>query len=480
MQVEIDGQVKSVGWSSNSENLSVTYVDSLVAPVLGSHRKSSLAIYNIDKAELRILFRATPTSDGEPQRYYGGSQWMRSGDRLYVRRVTERDLWSRINEWQIVDLSIGNNDQKDGGVWYDVDYYGGDKVVPIDGDRFYLNKTHKAVRSLFQIGPSGLEISDIVSELKGSISFFQFSADLDTAAFVNESLSRPPEIFVWRRGQDLQQLTYLNHHIQKKLMPKAKEIVWRSRDGTSVHGWLLEPVKKELNDKVSWPLITFIHGGPGFAVIDEFAGYFPIWPYPFEVYALNGMAVFIPNYRGTKSFGDKFADPTSIDGEPVEDIVSGIEYLIQEGIVDPSRLAISGHSHGAWLGSLVMARTGIFKAGSFAEGTGNKVVNYYSMPRMLNLQVHDVIFGDSLYNRPERYVELSPDLQFSGLKTAVLFEAGSRSLAVNMLGYPKAAMTAGMPTEFIVYPKTGHNILLPKLQKESAERNLDWFLRWLK
>jgi hypothetical protein len=37
-----------------------------------------------------------------------------------------------------------------------------------------------------------------------------------------------------------------------------------------------------------------------------------------------------------------------------------------------------------------------------------------------------------------------------------------------------------MPTEFIVYPKTQHNLASPGLQKESAIRNIDWFEFWLR
>jgi hypothetical protein len=52
--------------------------------------------------------------------------------------------------------------------------------------------------------------------------------------------------------------------------------------------------------------------------------------------------------------------------------------------------------------------------------------------------------------------------------------------ALYMLGYPKAARRVGMPTEFIIYPKTGHNLAIPRLQREAAQRNLDWFEFWLR
>lgn len=101
------------------------------------------------------------------------------------------------------------------------------------------------------------------------------------------------------------------------------------------------------------------------------------------------------------------------------------------------------------------------------------------MPGYLNRVTHDVIYGSTPEESPERYIELSPEFHFKGLKTATLFEAGVESLAVVMMGSPKAAIRAGMPAEFIVYPNTGHAMREPLLQIESAKRNLDWFNYWL-
>lgn len=196
---------------------------------------------------------------------------------------------------------------------------------------------------------------------------------------------------------------------------------------------------------------------------------------------MNGIAVFLPNYRGTKSYGPEIGIPSEIDGEPVDDIVSGIKHLIYEGVADAKKLAISGHSHGGWLAPLVMTRHRIFRAASFADGTANMFVGYAMMPGLVNRFTHDQVFfeGDDLYSSVERAVEVSPVFHFQGLETAVLFEAGVESLAVAMLDHVKAARLAGMPTEYIVYPKTFHSLRIPTLQKESAERNLDWLMFWL-
>lgn len=478
-QLTIPGSPKEAYWSYDGQRLSVVYVAEDVPNKRSFDRLTSLGVYTIANGRFREIADARMPSQNISAMYFANGNWISRKDKLFARRVVERDLWARRADWAFIDVSYTDSPERNQASWSEVDFSFSDEFIPQNGLQVYVNKTVGGVHSLYEITPSGIERAEILNSVKGSISQFRFSADFQQAAFVNESLTSPPEIHIWRKDQGVRQLSHLNEELAAQTLPEATEISWKSKDGVTVHGWLLKPPNTARDDK-PWPLITFVHGGPGHPMTDEFAAHFEYWPYPFMSYAVNGMAVFIPNYRGTKSYGRKFANPTMIDSEPVEDITSGIEYLIRRGIADPSKLAISGHSHGAWLAPLVMTRAKYFRAGSFAEGAGNQVVLYNLMTESLNHNVHDVVYGTSLYADPERYLELSPDLHFQSLETAVLFEAGSRSIAIGMLGYQKAARAADMPTEFFIYPQTDHNPSTPLIQKESAERNLDWFRFWLK
>ena len=485
IQTVIPGNVSEFYWSSDATKLSVTYVADDIPVGLGSDRQTSLGIYDIEKRNFRILAPAEPAAANQVDKSYSGGEWGPDGNGIFLRRTVGTS--SRVNrsypKWTLVDLSSIDTLDEAEQTWREIEIYGLDPepaFIPVDKTTIYTNRMIEGARSLYRITSSGgFERADILKDMRGSVSLVRFSVDFEKAAFVNESLTQPQEIYFWLEGQSARQLTRLNEVLAKRILPTAKEVTWKSKDDTTVHGWLLEPVQAESSRKLR-PLITYVHGGPSLAMSNEFASNFLNWPYPFEVYALNGIAVFIPNYRGTKTYGRRFTDALSIDGESVDDIVSGIEYLIKNGVAHPDRLGISGHSHGAWLGPLVMARAKIFRVGSFAEGMSNTIVNYNLMSGMLNRLTHDVVNGGSLYSNPIRYLELSPELHFGGLKTAVLFEAGTRASAINMLGYPKAARNAGMPAEFFVYPKIGHTVTAPRLQKESAERNLDWLRFWLK
>ena len=477
--VEVPGRVKNFIWSSDGKMLSVIYVADNIPAHAFFDNYTSLGLFDVKSsrfmgyasAEFSLDTRTTKT-------YYKGGEWIPGKNKLYARRVIERNSWFRRGEWALLDATEDDVSKVN---WREIEYSSADRFIPIKGMGLHIEKAVRAVRALYQLTDGGLRRADILKDVAGSAYKFSFSESHEAAVFVNESMTRPQEIFFWQKNKGARQITRINERVASKALPDVSELRWTSKDGVEVHGWLLSPLERG-RLKEGWPMVTFVHGGPGLPVRNEFGFYFlkGYWPYPFEVYALNGLAVFIPNYRGTMTYGEEFGDPKKIDGEPIDDIVSGIKHLIEKGIADPERLAISGHSHGGWLAPLVMTRARMFRAGSFSEGAGNSIVNYNLMPGLLNKRTHDVIFGGSPYEYPERHIELSPEMHFSGLDSAVLFEAGVKFSGINMLGYPKAARNAGMPTEYIVYPRSGHNITLPLLKKESAERNLDWFLFWLK
>ncbi len=463
-------------WSSDGRFLSIEFVSNDVKPSLVGSYRTSLGVFDVGSRQFRVFAKAIEPDGARPGTRYSGGEWVPGANRLLVRRVTETDAWVSPShpDWTIADAAAALTDA---AAWRPIEVYGA-TFHPVDGSRILLEETREGVRSLFDLTPAGAARSAIVSGLDGSSSLIRFSADFSTAVFVNESLTRPPELFARRGSAAPRRLTDLNGDIARRVGYTAREVSWPGAGGVVARGWLLEPVGA---GKGPWPMITHVHGGPGFAYPNAFAPYFEIWPYPLEVQAGQGIAIFIPNYRGTQSYGRAFASPKRLDREPADDVIAGVRKMIADGVADPARLGITGQSHGAWLGPVVMTREKIFRASSFAEGCSNDVVLYSLMPGDLNRQVHDVVtgLGKSFWDDPQPYLEGSPDMYFRGVRTASLWEAGAQSAAVMMFSYPKAARHFGAPTEFVVYPKTQHNPNLPSIQRESANRNLDWFAFWL-
>lgn len=479
--ITVPGDVRAFHWSSDGGAISVTYVSSIEPP--GYLRAWRTSIGLVDSRTLRFspLATSVPKENGNPGTAFFGGEWIPHENKLVVRRVKEVNPW--LKDWCFPSIGVADLDKpwnENFMTWSDVEasLYS-PHFIPETESRILYETTLRAQDELIAVGPDKVKHPEITSGLAGSNSLFQFSEDFTTAVFVNQSLARPPEIFVWHKKSGTKQLTTINDELAHVRLPAAKEISWRSVDGVTVSGWLLLPDAEKY--KKPWPLVTYVHGGPGSPFMNAFAPLALGWPHPIELYALNGIAVFAPNYRGTRSFGMKIMSPTRIDREPVDDIVTGIESLVKGGVVDADRLAINGHSHGAWLGPLVAARTGMFKVASFAEGWSNQVALYEMHSTALNRAVHEDGMGEeSLFDSPERYLELSPDLHFKGLQAASLFESGSEiGGTTQMLGLAKAARHFSIPSEYFIYPMTGHALSSPRLQYESATRNFDWVAFWL-
>ncbi len=117
-----------------------------------------------------------------------------------------------------------------------------------------------------------------------------------------------------------------------------------SFDGTRVSGLLYRPDPARFPGKR--PLIVSIHGGPEGQSRPGFLGR--------TNYYLNalGVAVFLPNVRGSTGFGKRFV---AMDNGPfkredsVKDIGAFLTRLAADPAIDPARIAVSGGSYGGYM-----------------------------------------------------------------------------------------------------------------------------------
>jgi hypothetical protein len=132
---------------------------------------------------------------------------------------------------------------------------------------------------------------------------------------------------------------------------------YTASDGMRVHGLLLLPPGA---DPKHVPLVADVHGGP----INHFGpGYDPIA----QLLANRGHAVFQANFRGSTGFGRDYTFAPHGDygnGRVQQDIVEGVRYLLAQGIGDPERVGIVGHSFGGYSALLgVTFQPELFKVG---------------------------------------------------------------------------------------------------------------------
>lgn len=459
-------------WSPDGRKLSAAFVAADEPAALERDQHTSLGVLEAQTGRFTVIAAATRAAAGRPALAFEGGEWLADG-RILVRRAELSELWvsEAFRRWTVMDP--GKALPAD-SAWRAIEVYPrGLAFFPRGPDRLRVENTVEGVHSLFDVDGGRISRSALTDGLDGSSSLFRFSADGSAAAFVNESLVRPPEIYLKQAGTPARRMSGLNAAVAADVDFKAREVSWKGADGVTLKGWLIEP----RSGAGPRPMVTHIHGGPAFPFPDAFVPYFDYWAYPLEAYASRGMAVFLPNYRGTHTFGREVASDAG--GQAAEDIVRGVQALVDAGVADPRRLGLSGHSHGAYLGPLVLTRSRLFRAASFAEGVGDSLLMYELMSGQANREIHDPMFGASLYDDSGPYLADSADLEFGRVSTAGLFEAGAYTSPLFMMGLVKAARRVGLPAEFVVYPKTAHNLAIPQLQREAARRNLDWFGFWL-
>ncbi len=292
----------------------------------------------------------------------------------------------------------------------------------------------------------------------------------------------PPTVFtvpslegVTDRGAWLQ-LVDANPQLRDVALGREEEVWWTSSDGARVSGVLVYPVGYE--EGTRYPLIVAIHGGPASADLLRFNG-----GYSSQVYAGAGYAVLRPNYRGSRNYGN--AHRTAIVGDyftlGYEDIMTGVDHLIAEGIVDPDRMGVLGWSAGGHWSNWILTHTDRFKAISSGAGTMNWISMYAQSDVQRNRQFY--IGDDFLYDNFETYWNQSPLKYIKNAKTPTMIhvvEGDPRVPSAQSRELHMALKKLGVPTEFFMYPGRSHGIPDPRNRYVKAVSEMAWMDYWVR
>jgi dipeptidyl aminopeptidase/acylaminoacyl peptidase len=164
-------------------------------------------------------------------------------------------------------------------------------------------------------------------------------------AMVGSSPTIPGEVYFWKPGNEIKRLTQSNPWLEDLTLGAQKIINYKARDGLEIEGLLMYPVNYRAGQQ--YPLVVYIHGGPEH---HNYNNWLSLYSRPGQVLAGKGYAVLYPNYRASTGYGvdfgmEGYGDPA---GKEFDDIADGIEFLINEGIVDADRVGLAGGSYGGY------------------------------------------------------------------------------------------------------------------------------------
>lgn len=253
--------------------------------------------------------------------------------------------------------------------------------------------------------------------------------------------------------EDLTLLAELSPWIQAENMCEMKSISYTSRDGLIIQGYLTLPKGYEAK---KLPVVINPHGGPW--ARDN-------WGFNPEVQFLanNGYAVLQMNFRGSTGFGKTFWQASFKQwGRTMQDDISdGVQWLIDEGIADPERIAIYGGSYGGYATLAGLCFTpDLYAAGVDYVGVSNMFTFMETIPpywkpmlEMLYEMVGNPV-SDSLL-----LAEISPALHVDKINAPLFVAQGANDPRVNIDESDQivnALKERGIVVEYMVKDNEGH------------------------
>ena len=311
---------------------------------------------------------------------------------------------------------------------------------------------------------------------EGVITSIVKSKKSDKIILCYEKLDSPVELYITNSNYpSFTKLTDINDFDFPKLS-KTEIITWNSPDGMEIEGILTYP--KNYKKGMRYPVILQIHGGPAGVFSQRFNGRPGI--YMTEYFSEKGYVTIKPNPRGSTGYGKDFRYANYKDwgyGD-YEDVVSGVDKVIEMGIGDPNNQFVMGWSYGGYLTSFIVTKTKRFKAASMGAGLPNLI----SMVTTTDIQDYLVAhMGSEFWNDYETYEKHSAIYQIKNTTTPTQIIHGANDLRVPFTQgqeFYRALDRLGVDTEMVVYPRTPHGPREPKFLMDVSDRILIWFEKY--
>jgi dipeptidyl aminopeptidase/acylaminoacyl peptidase len=341
-----------------------------------------------------------------------------------------------------------------------------------DGGAIYFIADDDGTQILGRIAVTG---GDVLRPIAGPVNVNYYSLGKDGAIAAQiSSLDRPDEIFfLASSAKEPARLTKTNDALFSQLrLAQVDYVHFKSKDGTSVAGYLYKPVGYTPGKKV--PTLLIPHGGP----VGQYSASFY---HLAELFAANGYAVLLPNPRGSSGYGQKFCEAIFADwgNKDFQDDMAMVDYAIAQGIADPEKLGVGGWSYGGMSTDFIIAQTTRFK-GAISGASIALIASGFG---------HDQYQKDYFYElgypweNKAVWEKISPFYRIKDITTPTLFMGGDIDWNVPILGSEQmyqALKSLGRTTELVVYPGEFHGFTTPSHIKDRLERNIAWYAHYVK
>ena len=309
---------------------------------------------------------------------------------------------------------------------------------------------------------------------------FSITPDGKSAAFIGSGPAEFPEVYVGGIAALSSAKKVSDAGAQIAAWPKhTREVIrWKSQDGVEIEGVLHKPADFQAGRR--YPLLVVIHGGP--TGVSRPVPYGSASYYPIDAFLAKGALVLEPNYRGSAGYGERFRslNVRNLGIGDAWDVLSGIDALVQQGLVDRDRVGSMGWSQGGYISAFLTTRhSDRFKAISVGAGISDWMTYY------VNTDIHPFTrqyLKATPWDDPKIYADTSPMTYIKQAKTPTLIQHGEDDARVpipNAFQLYQGLRDQNVPVQLSIFKGFGHGLTKPKANRAAMQQNLDWFNRYL-
>lgn len=466
-KINVNGAVYMLSWSPTGNKLAISVAPT--ASVDDSYMEQAVKV--VDPNNRNII--AEINNKGK----LGDIVWSPNESQLAL--LSANDLYDPISG-RILLVSAQGGEPK----IIDKDYLGRYESIDwVAANKIYFHSSEGAATTIGTITPDGSKKDYIFKSNQHRITSFSRN-NKGNISFVANTPTHPSEVFTMneKKKNVAQKRTDHNPWLKGVKLGKQEVVTYKARDGKyEIEGMLIYPI--DYKEGTRYPLITVVHGGPESHYSN---GWLTAYSMPGQMGAAKGYAVFYPNYRGSTGRGIEFAYSSQNDpaGKEFDDVVDGVDYLIEKGIVDKNRVGVTGGSYGgyasAWMSTYYSDR---FAAAVMFVGISNLISKFGTsdIPNELYL-VHS---RSRLWDNWQKELERSPIYYVERSQTPILIMHGADDPRV----HPAQSMELyrhikvrkpEVPLRLIYYPGEGHGNARSGSRYDYNLRMLEWFDTYLK
>ena len=254
----------------------------------------------------------------------------------------------------------------------------------------------------------------------------------------------------------LKQQTFFENPF-KNLENVGKELIsYKRKDGLDLSGILYTPEGFDKNNPKQLPMILWAYpreykdkSSAAQKINNPNRFLYPSWGSPIywvtQGYLVLDRAAFPIIGEGTDEPNDSFRTQLIANAE------AAINAVVEKGYADRNRIAVGGHSYGAFMVANLLSHSNLFAAGIARSGAYNRTLTPFGFQSE----------SRSYWEAPEVYYTMSPFMHADKMKTPLLLVHGeadnnSGTYPLQSERYYNALKGLGATTRLVMFPKESH------------------------